>query len=146
YSPTYFSKRYFGGFVPWTFRDLPVTRVTDGDRLGPFRRWASAETQARDSWRYWPPAAGATTYDKTALWLHSLERLLGWETVQRILSTYYSRWAFRHPKPDDLFAIANEVSGRDLTGFFDQVHRGSGTLDYAIDGFRSEPSVVHGRV
>ena len=31
-----------------------------------------------------PAPAGAITYDKTALWLHTLERVLGWETVQRI--------------------------------------------------------------
>ena len=31
--------------------------------------------------------AGAITYDKTALWLHTLERMLGWDTLQRILST-----------------------------------------------------------
>ena len=33
----------------------------------------------------------AITYNKTALWLHTLERMLGWDTLQRILSTYYAR-------------------------------------------------------
>ena len=33
--------------------------------------------------------------------------------------------AFKHPKPDDFFAVVNEVSGQDLTWFFDQVYRSS---------------------
>ena len=79
-------------------------------------------------------------YNKTALWLHTLERMLGWDTLQRILSTYYSRWAFRHPKPDDFFAVVNEVSGRDMTWFFDQVYRSSNVFDYGVDAFISEPA------
>ena len=37
FQPNYYSKRYFGGFVPWVFRDFPLSRETDGDRLGPYR-------------------------------------------------------------------------------------------------------------
>jgi hypothetical protein len=144
YEPNYFSKRYFGGFVPWVFRDLPLKRETDGDRLSPYRLAATADAQSTPTWQYWPPTASVVTYNKTALWLHTLERMLGWNTVQGVLSTYFSRWAFRHPKPDDFFAVANEVSGRDLTWFFDQVHRGSGAFDYGIEAFRSEPTAATG--
>ena len=59
-------------------------------------------------------------------------------TLQRILSTYFSRFAFKHPKPQDFFAVANEVSGQDLTWFFDQVYRGSNVFDYGVDTLRSE--------
>jgi hypothetical protein len=146
FQPNYHSKRYFGGFVPWVFRDFPLKRETDGNRLGPFRLAPQGDQQSTPTWRYWPASASVTTYNKTALWLHTLERMLGWETLQRILSTYYSRWAFRHPKPDDFFAVANEVSGRDLTWFFDQVHRSSSVFDYGVDAFSSEPATVTGRV
>jgi hypothetical protein len=144
YEPNYFSMRYFGGFFPWVFRDLPLTRETDGDRLGAYRPAAAGDAQSTPTWRYWPASAGAITYNKTALWLHTLERMLGWDTLQRTLSTYFARWAFKHPKPADFFAIANETSGRDLTGFFDQVHRSSNVLDYGIEVFRSAPATVHG--
>jgi aminopeptidase N len=77
-------------------------------------------------------------YAKPALWLHTLERALGWETMQRILSTFFERWKFRHPKPEDFFQVANEVSGRDLTPFFDQVYRGSAIFDYGVDGLSSD--------
>ena len=59
--------------------------------------------------------------------------MIGWATMQQILLTYFhARGAFRHPTPDEFFAIANEVSGPDLTWFFDAVHRSAATFDYAV--------------
>ena len=72
------------------------------------------------------------------MWLHTLERHLGWPTLQKILATYFERWKFRHPKPDDFFAVVNEISGQDLTWFFDQAYRSSNTFDYAIQDVRSD--------
>ncbi len=138
--PHYYTKRYFGEFFPWVFDDLPYTRAADGNRMPAFRPVASNDDQSTPTWRYWPGSASAITYNKTALWLHTLERMLGWETNQRILSTYFSRYAFKHPGPAEFFAVANEVSGQDLTWFFDQVHRSSNVFDYAVDVFRSEPA------
>ncbi len=146
FAPNHYSKRYFGRFLPWVFRDFPETRETDGDRLDPYRLAPTGDLQSTPAWRYWPASGRVLTYSKTALWLHTLERMLGWETLQRILSTYYARWAFRHPKPDDFFAVVNEVSGRDLTWFFDQVYRSSNVFDYGVDTFNSELATVSGRV
>jgi hypothetical protein len=146
YTPNYYAKRYFGGFVPWVFRDFPLSRATDGDRLTAYRPAARADAQWTPTWQYFPGTAAAITYSKTALWLHTLERMLGWDTMQRIMSTYFSRWAFRHPKPQDFFAVANEVSGRDLTWFFDQVHRSSNVFDYGVDTLHSEPAAGRGYV
>jgi hypothetical protein len=55
------------------------------------------------------------------------------------MSTYFERWKFRHPQPEDFFAVVNEVSGEDMTWFFDQVYRGSNAFDYGIESFTSEP-------
>jgi hypothetical protein len=54
------------------------------------------------------------------------------------MSTYFQRWAFKHPAPADFFAAANEASGQDLRWFFDQVHRSSNAFDYAVDKLTSE--------
>jgi hypothetical protein len=140
----FYSKRYFGTFVPWVFRDLRLTRDIDGNRLGAFRPVAENDVQSTATWRYWPGSASAITYNKTSLWLHTLERMIGWETLQRAMSTYFSRWAFRHPRPEDFFAVINEVSGQDLTWFFDQVHRSSNVFDYGVDTFRSVPDTGRG--
>jgi hypothetical protein len=145
FGPQYYSKRYFGGFVPWVFDDLLMSRATDGNRLSYYRTAAGLDAQAEPSWRYWPGSGAVTTYAKTALWMHTLERMLGWETLQKILSTFFNRYAFSHPKPQDFFSVVNEVSGRDLTWFFDQVYRSSASFDYKVDVFTSERIEDHGR-
>jgi hypothetical protein len=137
--------RYFGGFVPWVFRDLPVARDTETRSLAAYRAGAPGDAQSVPTWRYWPGTAASTTYHKTVLWLHTLERMLGWDVLQKILSTYFSRWAYRHPRPSDFFAIVNEVSGQDLTWFFDEAYRSSHVFDYGIDVFRSERRPAGGR-
>jgi hypothetical protein len=136
--PNRLALRFFGGFVPWVLRDIPLTRATDGNRLPTYRAAAEADAPATPTFGYWPASATPITYDKTALWLHTLERHLGWPVLQRILATYFERWKFRHPKPGDFFAVASEVSGQDLTWFFDQVYRSSNTFDYAVQEFTSE--------
>jgi hypothetical protein len=91
------------------------------------------DAPARPSWQYSQASLGPVTYSKPALWLTSLERMFGWEMVQETLSAFYARETFRHPNPDALFAIASSTAGRDLTWFFDAVHRSAATFDYAVD-------------
>jgi hypothetical protein len=137
YDPNYDAQRYFGGFIPWVFRDLPVRRETDGNRLAGYRADAKSDAQSTPSFRYFPSTGGAITYNKTALWLNTLERWLGWPTVQRIMATYFARFKFKHPTPDDFFRTASEVAGRNLQPFFDQVYRSSNEFDYGVDDFTS---------
>jgi hypothetical protein len=137
-APAYFSQRYFGGFVPYVFKDIVMERETDWNRFAGYRRAAKNDSQSTPSFRYYAASSGVPTYNKTALWLNTMERWLGWPTLQRIMSTHFSRWKFRHPKPQDFFDIANEVSGRDLSSYFDQVYRSSNAFDYGIQDFRSD--------
>ena len=138
--------RYFGGLAAWVVEDVPWLRDLDGSRLIGFRPVASYDVQATPTWRYWPATAGATTYNKTALWLGTLEKMLGWPTLQRIMATYFARGAFRHPTPQEFFAIANEVSGRDLTWFFDAVYRSSAVFDYGVAEVTQAPMAPRGIV
>jgi len=140
FTPNFQSDRFFGGFIPWVYRDIPVSRATGENGWGSYRSGAELDAQSTPSWRYSAGAGGPLSYSKTALWLHTLERHLGWPTLQRILSTFFERWKFRHPKPADFFAVVNEVSGRDMTWFFDQVYRSSNVFDYAIDNLESVPA------
>ena len=71
--------------------------------------------------------------------LVTLERYLGFETMRRILATLTERYWFKHPRPADFIAIANEVSGQDLTWYFDQVLAGTNLFDYAVDRVVSRP-------
>jgi len=131
--------RTFGGLIPYTL-DVPLSREVDGDRMSAYRPDAKADAETTPTFRYWPRSANAITYSKTALWMHTLERQLGWPTMQRVMATYYERWKFRHPRPQDFFAVVNEVSKQDMTWFFDQVVRSSNAFDYAVQELRNEPA------
>jgi hypothetical protein len=130
--PFFRVERYFGGFLPWTFTDVKWSRAIDGVRLDGYRTVASADVQSTPTWQYWPGTASQMSYNKTAVWLTTLERHLGADTMLRILQTHFARGTFGHPTPDEFFAIANEVSGADLTWFFDATVRSSAAFDYAV--------------
>ena len=66
--------------------------------------------------------------------------------LQRILSTYFERYRFKHPTPEDFFAVANEVSGRDLTWFFDEVYRTADVFDYGVQNLTSEKVTISGYI
>ena len=139
YDPNYLALRYFGGFVPWVFRDIALSRETDGNRLAglsPRRRRATRSRRRR--FRYFPATGGNITYNKTALWLNTMERWLGWPTLQQIMSTHFAEWKFTHP---DAAAISSRRRTRwpaaISTWFFDQVYRSSNVFDYGVQDLTS---------
>ncbi len=101
------------------------------NRIERYRTTASDDFQSTPTWRYYPASAGNISYSKTALWLSTLENWLGWESLQRILSTFFQRWGFRHPTDQDFLEVAEEMTEQDVGGFLKRV-MGSGQFDYAI--------------
>jgi len=138
------------GFLPVVHREARSPRWIDGIRLDRYRRSAERDVPATPSYLYYPGSHGDISYAKTATWLMTLERHLGWETQREILSTFYERWSFRHPEPEDFFAVANEVArarrGVELDWFFDQVHYGDASFDYAVERSDSFEAEVEGLV
>lgn len=139
FQPNYRVERFFGGFVPWQFRSVALSRATDGNGLNGYRAAAERDAQDTPTFRYWPGTHAQITYSKTALWLHTLERYLGWERLQPAMAAFFERWKFRHPRPDDFFATLEEVTGEDLDWFFDNVYRSSNTFDYGVERLESQP-------
>jgi hypothetical protein len=84
------------------------------------------------SWTYSPGAYEFYAYAKPELTLRTLEHHLGRETMARVMRTYHERWRFRHPSSADFYGVASEVSGRDLTWFFNQITERTGILDYEV--------------
>jgi hypothetical protein len=141
YAPGVFEKKYFHEFIPVAFEDVPRAQPTHGaDAFDGLRSPLALEALATPSVRADERAWYTIPYLKGALMLTTLERHLGWDVMRRILATYYQRWSFRHPKPADFFAVANEVSGQDLGWFFDQVYGGTVLFDYAVDRVSSSPA------
>lgn len=133
------------GFFPVLFPDIRRSLIREIG-IDSYRRSAIADSQSTPTYEYFPATANGITYSKTGLWLLTLERYLGWDVLQEIMATFYERWQFRHPAPQDFFDTANEVSGTDLTWFFDQVYRGSEAFDYEVSSVASERVEVEGFV
>ncbi len=83
---------------------------------------------------------GVASYSKPALALTTLQRVLGEETMFKVMSTYFTRYRFAHPTTQDFEQVARQVSGQDLSWFFgDPLQHtglvyGSGTLNYVAKG------------
>jgi hypothetical protein len=137
------------GFTTWSTARTsvkeygPVAARAFGLQLGRFEGLRSANRASRDFAPVRGPAWHVSAdyrfdiYTRTALTLETLEGLLGEETMARVMRTYHERWRFGHPSSEDFFAVASEVSGQDLRGFFAQTVEQSGYLDYELTSART---------
>ena len=80
------------------------------------------------------------TYNKGYLVLRALDGLLGHDAMLRILQQFYARYSHLIPTVEGFRQVAEEVSGRELEGFFDSWLYGADTLDVAVDGVDSSRS------
>ena len=99
------------------------------------------------AWKFSRNQYPFNAYSRPALMLETLEGMLGTETMARVMRTYSERFRYGHPRGADFYAVAEEVSGRDLGDFFAQTVESPGVLDPAILDLTSEPAPVErGRV
>jgi hypothetical protein len=82
---------------------------------------------------------GGNTYGKTASVLLTLEGIIGEDTMQKAMRTYFMKYRFTHPTKEDFLKTIEEVSGRDLRWYFNQAVYGSPVLDYKVSRIQSFP-------
>jgi len=82
---------------------------------------------------------GGITYGKTASMLLSLESIVGEQTLKNALHTYFMKYRFTHPTQEDFMRTVNEVSGQDLSWYWNQAVYGTQVLDYAVERADSQP-------
>jgi hypothetical protein len=85
---------------------------------------------------------GVATYSKPVMALTTLENVLGSEAMLQVMSTYFSRYQFRHPTTTDFRQVAEEVSGQDLAWFFDGVVYGSGSVNYTVESVTAHQATL----
>jgi hypothetical protein len=104
----------------------------DEARLG-YEGVADLDPIAKNGWQYADPRSyGGVTYFKTALSLLTLEGIVGEDTMRRATHAYFLRYRFTHPTKEDFLKTIEEVSGRDLRSYFNQVIYGTQVLDYEV--------------
>ena len=111
----------------WTMRESDKGPVYLGYRLGHIQR---------DSRIF-----RAVVYNKGALVLHMMRRLIGDEAFFRALRRFYRTWRFQKAGTEDLQRAFEAESGRSLDRFFDRWIYGS-TLPRIRFSYRAQPDAV----
>ncbi|MCP5064665.1 MAG: M1 family metallopeptidase [Ignavibacteriae bacterium] len=137
---TYGNKQSFLNIWGYQIGDFEMTRAGYVGMKNP-----SISSNSPYSWQFPRGAYGRLTYNKTATWLTTLERMLGNDTMTEVIKTYFTRWSFKHPNGENFIEIVNEIVaknhglkfGENLDWFFNQVVYGSGVCDYKISTIRN---------
>jgi len=80
-------------------------------------------------------ALGAIGYRKPGVVLLALrDNVIGRDAMDRAMREYARRWAFKHPTPADFFRTVENVSGEDLSWFWNAFFYSTDVLDIAVDG------------
>ena len=64
--------------------------------------------------------------------------------MHQILQTYYQRWQLKHVDGAEFQAVAEEVSGMDLSTLFGQWLHGTPLFDYAVGKVRRQQVAMAG--
>ncbi len=78
------------------------------------------------------------TYYKTAMMMFALKYYLGDDRFDRAMQSYFSKWKFKHPYPEDFYSAISESAGEDLNWFFEQWNNTRKVNDFVISGITTE--------
>lgn len=139
------AKAYGPGAAPLSLFGIPLTRYSGSLKYSDLETDRALAIQivkydpvATPSWKFYDSMSyGLNVYMRAATCLNTLENLIGKEVMLRVMRAFQSRFRFRHPTSKDFIATANEVSGRDLNWFFDELFFSTKEWDYAIDSVSS---------
>lgn len=115
--------------------------ITMGERE--FQRFeyitvADLDPMAQKAYEYYDfNSYAGVTYGKTASVFLTLEGIIGEDTMQKALHTYFMKYRFTHPTKEDFLKTIEEVSGKDLRWYFNQAIYGSRVLDYRVSKIES---------
>ena len=79
---------------------------------------------------------GGVMYQKTGLVFHYLKAYLGDSLFDLCMHTYFDRWKFRHPQPEDFRAVMEAVSKQDLGWLFDDLIDSRKVADFKLVGVK----------
>jgi hypothetical protein len=150
------ARAYGRGMLPLDFNGIPLASLVGMPRTLDFETDRAAaigivpyDPVIRDSWHFYDSESyGANVYARAATCLNTLERLLGEQTMARVMRTYFTRYRFRHPKSADFMAVVSEISGQNMDWFFRSLLMDTLDFDYGIESCvsKEKPSFDKGAV
>lgn len=133
--------------IAYGMRDLPVSAfgIPLGRLLGlprvdsdifnrsAYLQYGKYDPVVRNGWQYYDEFRYAVnSYMRPGVLLRTLENYLSAPVMARVMRAWFERYRFRHPTSIDFEKTVNEVSGRDMTWFFDQFVFGTNALNYRV--------------
>jgi hypothetical protein len=126
--------------LPISFLGLPISDLLGTPRFSSdtFERTAylfygKHDPIVTNGWQYYNSSSySINSYMRPGVVLRTLENRLPPGTMARIMRSWYQRYKFQHPTSRDFVRLASEVSGQDLTSYFDQFVFGTNDLNYRV--------------
>jgi hypothetical protein len=115
--------------------EIPAQRIGELEWLVPARRNQELPVNLAAT-DYNSDNYGSIIYSKAAQGFNYLRAYLGDSLFDTIIHDYYGKWKNKHPQPEDLRAVFEENTAKDLEWFFDDFLGTTKRLDYKI--IRSE--------
>jgi hypothetical protein len=115
------------------FTDEALNRVL-------YLQFGKLDPVVRNGWQYYNTNSyGINSYMRPGTLLLTMEHYLGTPTMARVMRAWFQRYRFHHPSTRDFESLVNQVSGRDMTWFFDQFVYGSNWLNYKVASVSCAP-------
>jgi len=83
-------------------------------------------------------AYGLSAYNKGGVFLAQLGYVIGSDQLMQTLRSYFNKYKFRHPTPNDFIRTAEKVSGMELGWYLNDWTRTTNTIDYGIVDVKEE--------
>ena len=125
----YFKNRKIAKFLQ--LDKMPVARMQELDWLAQARNNMEQPINLASP-DFTPENYNIMIYNKAAQGFNYLRSYMGDSLFDSTMHDYYRKWMFKHPQPDDLRAIFQSHTNKDLTWFFDDFLGTVKRLDYKI--------------
>jgi hypothetical protein len=81
---------------------------------------------------------GAIVYGKNPKSFAYLQYYLGNEVFDNMMQSYYNKWKFKHPLPNDFRALAESFTNKNLSWFFEDLLSTTKKIDYKTYRFKNK--------
>lgn len=81
---------------------------------------------------------GTIVYKKTAIAFNFLMQYLGEDVFNQCMAAYFEKWKFKHPQPQDIEKVFEDVSKKNLDWFFDTLINTKGKIDVKATSIRKK--------
>lgn len=80
---------------------------------------------------------GIIMYQKTGLIFHYLKDVLGENEFDKAMQAYFEAWKFKHPQPENLKAVLEQSTGKNLSWLFKDLIQETRHLDFKVKKVKS---------